>query len=248
MVVEQYSWKPLSEGHEENTHNVDVCCDWFVFFFFFFFFFFFLYTYLPKVHYNGFTDNLLSTCMCVWVQCCVGYDCAWVFAYMCCARTPEREWTTECPCLFPVGKVHLFNSHLHICLYGGGTTTIWQNICLCRQMQYSLLSTFTFFWGGGAYVWVRVIIFSECKYLEHFTSIKFTVASHILSLRFHFPLQLKDHSEPILVTCRFLSVSYRKIVIRLHQIRSTAVSQTSSLPTVDTLKSMQRKVSSWQFK
>lgn len=83
--------------------------------------------------------------------------------------------------------------------------------------------------------------------MGHFTSIKFTVASHVLSSRFHFILKHKDHSELILVICRFLSVSYRKIV-SLHHIRSTAVSQTSSLPTVDTLKSMQRKVSSWPFR
>lgn len=150
-------------------------------------------------------------------------------------------------------NVHVF-SRLERCIYstaictfacmGGGQqqsdkTFVYAGKCSTAYCLHS-----PFFGGGGAYVWVRVIIFSECKYLEHFTSIKFTVASHILSLRFHFPLQLKDHSEPILVTCRFLSVSYRKIVIRLHQIRSTAVSQTSSLPTVDTLKSMQRKVSS----
>lgn len=113
MVVEQYSWKPLSDGHEENTQM------W-MFVLIVFFFFFFFNTCIPEVHYSGFTDNLLSTCTCVWVQCCVGYDRAWVFVYVCCARTSEREWTTECWCLCLVGKVHLFNSHLHICVYGVG--------------------------------------------------------------------------------------------------------------------------------
>lgn len=131
------------EGHEGNTQNVDVCFDIFVSFFCFI-----------LTSQMSITLALLMIC---WVPACVcvgsvlcGTWRAWVFAYVRCVRTPEREWTTECWCLCLVGKVRLFNSHLHICVYRGvQKKKIWpKNTCLCRQKQYSFLSTFLFCFFG----------------------------------------------------------------------------------------------------